>query len=557
MRALLLLLGLSGAAAVNAPLFVDVTQKSGIVWSHFNGQSDDRFLVETTTGGIGFLDFDGDGRMDLLLVNGGQTPHGRSPQPVRNALYRNTGNGKWEDVTVRAGLARTSVYGMGVAVGDYDNDGRPDVYLTGYPASALFHNKGDGTFEDVTSKATVGNNGEWGSSAAWFDYDRDGRLDLFVANYAAFSYDDRRQCAFAGKPAYCAQTAYQGRPPKLYHNEGDGTFKDATASAGLDQYSGRALGVVALDLNGDHWQDLFVARDASPNLLLLNQQNGKFVDASMEAETAYNADGVARAGMGVDAGDVNGDGLPDLAVTNFDSEYHALYLGQPRLPYREATVSSHLAAHTKNYVGWGIRFLDFDNDGDQDLFIVNGHLHELIAQTNKSVSYREPPLLLANNGAGIFENAGTGPVFQTSYLGRGLATADFDNDGAVDAAFISLQAPPVLLRNTAAAGRHWLGIHLRGTRSNRDGIGAKLTLQVGNQRLTRWIAGGGSFLAAHDLRVVFGLNDRTQAGPLEILWPSGIRQTLNALTPDRYHTITEPTQESAASALSPGNAGQL
>jgi enediyne biosynthesis protein E4 len=303
-----------------------------------------------------------------------------------------------------------------------------------------------------------------------------------------------------------------------------------------------------------------VARDASPNLILLNQKNGAFRDAGFEAEIAFNPDGVARAGMGVDAGDIDGDGTPDFIVTNFDSEYHALYQNRGKLPFRETTVSSRLAAFTKPYVGWGVRFLDYDNDGDLDLLIVNGHLHESISESNRSVQYHEPPLLLANDGKGGFTNMVkvAGAAFAKGYVGRGLATGDFDNDGAIDAAFIDLNSRPVLLHNEAATGNHWLGIQLQGTQSNRDAIGARISLKQGSKKLTRWTTGGGSFLATHDRRVVFGLGKDTATPDIDILWPSGLVQSVTGLALNRYHQVVEPTMKEAARiALSPGASGQL
>jgi enediyne biosynthesis protein E4 len=520
--------------------FREITAESGIGWRHFNGLSPDRFLVESTTGGVAMLDYDNDGRMDLLFVNGGETPRGKSKTPVRHALYRNAGNGTFEDVTARAGIGATAFYGMGAASADYDNDGFPDVYISGYPSGALFHNNGDGTFTDVTARAGVANTGEWGTSAAWFDADNDGKLDLFVANYARFSFAEKKSCEFEGKPVYCAQTAYAGRPSRLYRNQGDGSFADISAASGVASLSGRALGVVAIDYDGDGRQDLFVARDASPNLLLHNEGGGKFIDVGLEAEVAYNPDGIARAGMGVDAGDADGDGRPDFVVTNFDTEYHALYLNPGRLPFREATVASRLAALTKPYVGWGVRFLDADNDGDLDLFIVNGHLHEMIAQSNRSVSYREPPLLLANDGAARFSRIDAGPVFQTSYLGRGMASGDLNEDGAVDVAFVSLNEAPVVLRNEGKG--QWIGVKLRGTVSNRDGIGARITLRAAGRTLTRWVTGGGSFLASHDRRIVFGLGGETARAELEIRWPAGTVQRVAGLAAGRYHEMVEPKE---------------
>ena len=390
------------AAPPLPPLFRDVTVQAGITWRHFNGQSPDRFLVESTSGGVAFLDFDNDGLQDLFFVNGGETPRGRAPAPVRHALYRNLGGGRFVDVSTKAGIAKSAFFGMGVAAADYDNDGDTDLYISGYPSGALLRNNGDGTFTDVTGAAGVPNQGEWGASAAWFDYDNDGRLDLFIANYAEFSFNDSRRCDFEGRPVYCAQTSYRGRPSRLYRNNGDGTFTDASAAAGIAALPGRALGVVAIDYDGDGRQDLFVARDASPNLLLRNRGDGSFDNTALQAEVAYNPEGVARAGMGVDAGDVDGDGTPDFVVSNFDNEYHALYLNPGRLPFREATVESRLAQHSRPYVGWGLRLVDYDNDGDLDLLIVNGHLHEMIARSNRAVAYREPPLLLNNDGRARF-----------------------------------------------------------------------------------------------------------------------------------------------------------
>ena len=522
------------------PLFRDVTAAAGITWRHFNGLSPDRFLIESTAGGLAFFDFDNDGRADLLFVNGGETPRGRAATPPRHALYRNLGGGRFAGVSLKAGLGGTSFHGMGAAAADFDNDGFQDFYLTGFPAGALFHNNGNGTFTDVTGRAGVANRGEWGTSAAWFDFDNDGRLDLFIANYAEFSFDDRRSCEFEGRPVYCAQTAYPGRSSRLYHNNGDGTFGDVSEAAGLTGWPGRALGAVAIDYDGDGRQDLFVARDASPNLLLRNRGDGSFENMALQAEVAYSPEGVARAGMGVDAGDVDGDGTPDFVVTNFDHEYHALYLNPGRLPFREATIESRLAEYSRTYVGWGVLLLDFDNDGDLDLFIVNGHLHEMISRSNRAVSYREPPLLLSNDGRGRFARVDGGPAFSATYLGRGMATGDFDNDGAPDVAFVSLNEAPVLLHNEAAAGRRWLGVQLQGAASNRDAIGARLRLTVGTHTLTRWIAGGGSFLASHDRRVVFGLGGGGSAGQLEIRWPSGRIQRLGGLEPGLYHIIKEP-----------------
>src|SRR5215813_6275542 len=321
--------------AEDKQVFADVTQEAGITWKQFSGESQDRFLIETMGGGVAFLDFDGDGLLDIFFVNGGETPRGKSSSPVRNALYRNLGNGKFENVAAKAGIDKIPFYGMGAAVADFDNDGFPDIYVTGYPGSALFHNNRDGTFTDVTERAGVKNAGRWAASAAWFDFDRDGLLDLVVTNYAQFSFADEKKCELNGVRAYCAQTSYPGMPLTLFHNEGNGHFTDVSLQSGLAKFVGRALGVVAIDVNDDGWPDLFVARDASPNLLLINRHDGTFEDMAVDAEVAYNEYGVARAGMGVDAGDFSGDGVPDFVVTNFNDQYHSLFVGSKSLPYED------------------------------------------------------------------------------------------------------------------------------------------------------------------------------------------------------------------------------
>jgi enediyne biosynthesis protein E4 len=549
------------SSPTKAEIFMDVTAEAGIAWQQFSGASEDHFLIETMGGGVAFLDFDGDGLQDLFFVNGGETPHGKSTIPVRNALYRNLGNGKFQDVTAKAGVDKLSFYGMGVAAADYDNDGFADLYVTGYPSSALFHNNGDGTFTDVTYRAGVKNAGRWAASAAWFDYDRDGYLDLVVTNYVQFSFSEPKKCEVNGMRSYCEQKAYTGMPLTLYHNNGDGTFTDVSERSGLAKLVGRALGVVAIDVNGDGWPDLFVARDASPNLLLINSgggagEKGTFRDAGVEFEIAYDLNGHAKAGMGVDAADVNGDGQVDFAVTNFNDEYTSLFVASSSLVFEDKAVAWHLSGITKPYLSWGVRFLDYDNDGNLDLAIVNGHINEAIESTRRDVKFREPPLLLHNDGKGGFQNVGdvAGPVFHSAYLGRGLAAGDFNNDGAIDLVFTCLDDKPVLLRNNSgnalrnqvgSADREnaWIGFELQGTKSNRDAIGAKITVTAGNRERVRWITGGSSYLSSHDKRVVIGLGAPDPSGAIqaEILWPSGMVQHLSDLKVNRYQKVVEPT----------------
>ena len=535
-------------ADIASPIFEDITQRAGIDWEHFNGASEDKFLLETMGGGVGFLDYDNNGLLDMFFVNGGETPHTKSSQPIRNALYRNLGDSRFENVAEKAGVDRVPFYGMGVAVADYDNDGFQDLFVSGYPRSALFHNNGDGTFSDVTEKAGVLNLGKWGASAAWFDYDRDGFLDLFICNYVKFSFSDAKQCEMAGRRGYCEQLAYEGDSPTLYHNNRDGTFSDVTARAGLQAMAGRALGVVAVDVNDDGWTDLFVARDASPNLLLLNQKDGTFKDVGLEAGVAYSSLGKERAGMGVDAGDINGDGLPDFVVTNFTDEFHALFASTSPLAYEDRTVRSGLAQLTRLDVGFGTHFMDYDNDGCLDLIIVNGHVTELMEVARRDAKYRELPLLLRNTGTGAFQNMkeSGGAFFATPRVARGLAVGDFNNDGFIDVAVSCLNAKPVLLENKIGREHRWVGLDLEGTKSNRDAIGAKLTLHSKPQQAVRWITGGSSYLSSSDKRVVFGLGTKTEPKvSVDIRWPSGLAQTVSGLEINRYHKIREPHAEGA------------
>ena len=506
--------------------------------------SPDRLLIETMGGGVGFFDCDNDGWLDLFLLNGGETPLGKSGEPLRNALYRNLGNGKFVDVAADAGVSELRTYGMGVCIADFDNDGHQDIFVTGFPECTLYHNNGNGTFTDVTHDAGLRNAGRWASGAAWFDYDRDGYLDLVVCNYVQFSFQgEAPKCEYGNVRTYCEQRAYPGMPLTLYHNNHNGTFSDVSKASGLERFVGRALGVVAVDLDDDGWVDLFVSRDASPNLLLLNKHDGTFADMGLEAEVAFDRDGNAKAGMGVDAGDVNGDGRLDLVVTNFNYEFDSLFLNRGSFPFAPATQGSHLARVTRPYVGWGIHFLDYDNDGALDLMIVNGHVIEMIASLQPKVDYREQPLLLHNTGDAVFEDVSTsaGPAFSKQFLARGLAIGDWNNDGAPDAIFTCIGDHPVLLRNNGLTANSWIGIGLTGRQSPRDPIGAKVTLTSKDRKLVRWLTGGTSYLSSHDKRLLFGLGKQADGSKVDVKidWPSGARQVVKSLAINAYHQITE------------------
>ena len=533
-----------GAIGQPEPIFTDVTTEAGITWRQFNGFSPDRYLIETMGGGVGLFDLDNDDWLDIFLLNGGETPRGKSEKPLQNALYRNLGKGKFVDVAAEAGVSQQKNYGMGLAIADFDNDGRQDIFVTGYPRCTLYHNKGNGTFTDVSADAGVKNEGRWAAGAAWFDYDRDGFLDLIVCNYVQFSFEGiHPKCDYGNVRTYCEQRGYAGMPLTLYHNNRNGTFTDVSKASGLDQFVGRALGVVAIDIDQDGWCDLFITRDGSPNLLLLNKRNGTFTDAALDAEVAFDTGGNARAGMGVDAGDVNGDGRPDFVTTNFNYEFHRLFVNPGAFPFEDATQAFKLAAATRPYVGWGTHFIDYDNDGLLDLLIVNGHINEVIETAQPTVKYKEPPLLLRNTGKANLEDmsALAGPAFSQGYLARGLAIGDWDNNGAADAIFTRIGERPVLLRNNVGEQNSWIGLQLNGVKNNRDAIGAKLTVRVAGRNLVRWITSGSSYLSSHDKRVLFGLGSlpANRTVEVEILWPNGLVQTTTALPINHYHRIVE------------------
>ncbi len=525
--------------AQSLPAFEEVPPSvSGIAWKHVAGLSPEMYMPETAGAGCAFFDYDNDGWMDIYLVNSGKCDFFDPKPPLRNALYRNNRDGTFTDVTEKAGVTGNA-YGMGVAVGDYDGDGRPDLYVTQYPRNILYHNNGDGTFTDVTDKAGVAAPG-WSTSAVWFDYDNDGRLDLFVCGFLDYSKAKNIYCGDRNLRAYCMPNAYKGTPSHLYHNNGDGTFTDVTKKVGLDVLA-KAWGVVAADINNDGWLDLFVSNDKIPNFLFANRK-GKFEDIGPLAGVAYNGMGVARSGMGVDAADFDQDGWLDLFLTNVDHEQFSLYRNHHDETFDDLAVPSGIGRATMMLSGWGTKFFDYDNDGDLDLMVVNGHPDTVVAKRIPGVTYDEP-MLLFHQSNGKWQNVSdqVGPAFKKDYAARGLAIGDFDNDGALDALVLVSDAAPLLLRNRAARGNHWLGLRLIGRKANIDAIGARVTYGAGSWRRSRTIVGGGSYASYHDPRLVLGLGARSVIDFVEVTWPqpSGKTQVFTKLPIDRYITIAE------------------
>ena len=546
--------GLAGSAALCAcsrnvvaeipqgrPIFEEIpASASGIHWVHNGAHSAQKYLPEATGPGCAFLDYDQDGWLDIYLVNSGKCDFYTPNQPLRNALYRNNRDGTFTDVTEKAGVGGGG-FGMGVAAGDYDNDGFPDLFVTQYGRSILYHNNGNGTFTDVTEKAGVGVEG-WASSAVWFDYDNDGRLDLFVGQFAAFDKNKGCGASSDGKRHYCIPRAFPSTPSWLFHNNGDGTFTDVSKSSGIANSLGKAWGVVATDVNNDGRMDLFVANDTVGNFLFLNRGDGRFEEVGLRADIAYSADGRARSGMGVDSADFDQDGWMDLFVANIDEEIFSLYRNNRSGMFEDQAMRLGVGMATRWMSGWGMKFLDYDNDGNLDLFLANGFPDDLVEEFSNQVKYHEP-LLLFHNVDAKYKNVSdeAGPVFAKSFSARGMAVGDFNNDGGIDALVAVNDGAPLLLRNNVGKDNHWLGVSLIGTKSNRDAIGARLTYKAGDLTRTRMKTGGGSFLSSHDPRIVLGFGQRPRLDWLDVQWPQpgGAVERFTNLPADRYVTIVE------------------
>jgi enediyne biosynthesis protein E4 len=533
----------SGASSTSGVIFADVPAgESGLTWVHENGMSPARYLPETCGSGCAFLDFDNDGWMDLYLVNSGPADFYTPPKPIRNALYKNNRDGTFTDVTEKAGVPG-GTFGMGVAVGDYDNDGFPDIFVSAYGRCTLYHNNGNGTFTDVTKQAGLEAPG-WTTSAVWFDYDNDGKLDLFVCSFVEFSAKSNVFCGDnkLGRRYYCIPRVFKPTPSLLFHNNGNGTFTEVSKGTDIQRALGKGLGVVATDVNGDGLMDLFVANDTVQNFLFMNRGNGKWEEIGLPAEVAFSANGQPRSGMGVDAADFDQDGLQDLFVANVDQEMFSLYKNRGGESFADVAYANGIAQATRLLSGWGLKFFDYDNDSQIDLLLANGHPDDMIENYSTQVKYKEPLLLFHNDNGKLTDvSHGAGPAFERSYPARGLAVGDFNNDGKLDVLISNNGAAPLLLKNVVANGHHWIGLSLQGTTCNRDAIGAKISWSFGDARRTRLKTSGGSYLSSHDPREVLGIGTATAINWVEIAWskPSTRVERIEHPPIDRYVKIVE------------------
>ena len=528
------------------PLFEEIAPDvSGIKWLHENAISDNRYLPETMGPGVAFFDFDNDGWMDVFMVNSGKSDFYTPAAPLKNALYKNNRDGTFTDVTDKAGVAGGQQFGMGCAIADYDNDGYPDILVTAYGRCTLYHNSGDGTFTDVTDKAGVAAPG-WTTSAVWFDYDNDGKLDLFLCSFVQFSLTSNVFCGDnkLGKRFYCIPRVFKGTPSLLFHNNGNGTFTEVSAGTDIQRAIGKALGVVATDINNDGLMDLFVANDTVQNFLFANRGKGKWDEIALASEVGFSSNGTPRSGMGVDAADINGDGKQDLFVANVDQEMFSLYRNDGNEFFSDVAAANGVAQSTRLLSGWGLKFFDYDNDGFVDLFLANGHPDDMIEKYSQQVRYKEPFVLFHHDGTRLVDvSAKAGPVFQKSFPARGLAIGDYNNDGRIDVLIGNNGGAPVLLKNNAGEGNHWIGVLLQGTTCNRDAIGATLTWSANGTIRRRFKSNGGSYLSSHDMREVLGIGTASKVDWIEIKWPapSGRVERLTDVPIDRWTTLTEGT----------------
>jgi hypothetical protein len=536
--------------------FVDVAAQAGLQMNNVNGElNTKKYIIETTGSGVAVLDYDRDGWPDVYLANGEalDSQSHEKPSPTGH-LYHNNHDGTFSDVTRTAGLS-ASGWGQGACVGDYDNDGFDDLYLTYYGKNRLYHNEHNGTFKDVTAAAGVAGSGaEWGSGCAFVDYDRDGKLDLVVANYVHFDIKtaprpgEGQMCIWKGVPVMCGPRGLDSTPNVLYHNLGDGHFANVSTASGIEKTNGHyCLGVSTLDYNRDGWPDIYVACDSTPSILYRNNKDGTFTDVAVDAEVAFDEDGREQAGMGATVADYNGDGLPDIFKTNFSDDTSSLYQNNGDGTYSSKIFDAGLGLNTE-YLGWGVMFFDMDNDGWPDILIANGHVYPEVDTAHLGATYKEPRLVYWNQGNGKFKDISrtAGPGCTELQSSRGLAIADFWNEGRLSAVINNSGAKPLLLVNQAANTNHWIGINAVGTRSNRDGIGATVSVVSGGKRWIQEVRSGSSYLSSSDLRLHFGLGAASKIDRVEVDWPSGLKEWFSVPGVDRIVTVTEGTGKAPA-----------
>jgi hypothetical protein len=543
------LLGAQSTAPATAPLFIEQPpSSSGIEWKHENAMSPNRYLPETMGPGCAFLDYDNDGWMDIYMVNSGPCDFWTPPNPIRNALYKNNRDGTFTDVTEKAGVTG-GTFGMGVAVGDFDNDGWPDLFVTSYGKCILYKNNHDGTFTDVTEKSGLATPG-WTTSAVWFDYDNDGKLDLFACSFVDYSSTHKFECGDnkLHRHYYCIPRIFRGTPSYLYHNNGDGTFTEVSKGTDIAKALGKSLGVVATDINNDGRMDLFVANDTVQNFLFVNRGPGpngtwKWEEIALQAEVGFSDNGQPRSGMGVDAADFNGDGWQDLFVANVDQEMFSVYQNNKDETFRDVAHVEGVAQATRLLSGWGLKYFDYDNDGAIDLILANGHPDDMIENYSLQVRYKEPLLLFHQGEDGKLHDVSdkAGPVFQRMFPARGLAVGDYNNDGALDVLICNNGGAPVLLKNNAAHGNNWLGLRLEGVTCNRDAVGAKIVWTSAGKVRHRLRNNGGSYLSSHDPREILGIGKSTKIDTVEIHWPAPSKQVDRIANPplNKYVRVIE------------------
>jgi hypothetical protein len=530
---------LAGMACAQSVAFRDVTTQAGIRYRHNNGAFGKKYLPETMGPGAAFIDYDNDGYQDILITNGTDWP-GRPKTASTPKLYHNNGNGTFTDVTAKAGL-NISLFGLGIAIGDFDNDGFDDIFLSALGQSHLFRNNGNGTFTDVTKTAGLWGPDEFSTSAAFVDYDKDGKLDLVVANYVQWSIAGDLYCSLDGtKKSYCTPESYKGASARLWHNLGGGKFEDATHKAGLFDAASKSLGVAILDADNDGWPDILLANDTQPNKLYMNQKNGTFKETGVSAGIAFSEDGIARAGMGVDAGDYDRSGKQSIIISNFANQMVSLYHNEGNGLFVDEAPRSEVGRKSLLSLGFGCFFFDYDNDGWLDILVANGHIENEIEKIQKRVTYAEPPHLFRNVGSGKFEEVTdkSGPAFAAPRVARGAAYGDIDNDGALDVIFTTNGGPAYVFRNVDGKN-HSIRFKLVGTKSNRDGIGAIVKVTAGGETQQQMLRSGSTYLSQNELIVTAGLGQNKKADAVEIQWPSGTVDRLTNLAADQYVVVQE------------------